>query len=155
MKIDWNSGLQGECRCGQLRIRVNAPPIMTAACHCRGCQRMSSSAYSLTAMFLKSNFAVTEGEPVIGGLHGEHRHFFCSHCKSWVFTEPHGVDQFVNVRPTMFDDVSWFIPFIETYTSEKLPWVTTPARHSFERFPEMTNFPGLLAEYATHVSKPS
>lgn len=153
MKIDWSSGLQGECRCGRLSMRANAPPIMTAACHCRGCQRMSSSAYSLTAMFLKTNFAVTAGEPVIGGLHGEHRHFFCSHCKSWVFTEPHGVDQFVNVRPTMFDDVSWFVPFIETYTCEKLPWVTTPAMHSFERFPAMAGFPGLLAEFATRASK--
>lgn len=114
---------------------------------------MSSSAYSLTAMFLKDNFAVLAGEPIIGGLHGKHRHFFCSHCKSWVFTEPHGVDQFVNVRPTMFDDASWFVPFIETYTCEKLPWVSTPATHSFEKFPAMTDFPKLLAEYAALASK--
>ncbi|WP_336972843.1 hypothetical protein [Sphingobium aromaticiconvertens] len=27
-------------------------------------------------------FAVTQDEPVIGGLHGEIRHHFCPHCKS-------------------------------------------------------------------------
>jgi hypothetical protein len=113
---------------------------------------MSASAYSLTAMFPSNGFAV-EGEPVIGGLHGEHRHFFCSHCKSWMFTRPHGVDQFVNVRPTMFDDVSWFAPFIETYTSEKLSWAITPARHSFEKFPAMTDYGDLVARYAKHVAK--
>lgn len=155
VKIGWSLGMLGECRCGKLRFRATSPPIMTAACHCRGCQRMSSSAYSLTAMFPKGKFEITAGKPAIGGLHGEHRHFFCSRCMSWVFTEPHGVDQFVNVRPTMFDDVSWFVPFIETYTCEKLPWVTIPVRHSFEKFPEMTHFPRLLAEYATHESKPA
>jgi hypothetical protein len=116
---------------------------------------MSASAFSLTAMFPSNGFVVTDGEPTIGGLHGEHRHFFCSYCKSWVFTRPHGVDQFVNVRPTMFDDVSWFAPFIESYTCEKLPWATTPARHSFERFPAMTDYAGLVAEYAKHVASPT
>ncbi len=72
---------------------------------------------------------------------------------SWVFTRPHGVDQFVNVRPTMFDEVSWFVPFIESYTSEKLPWATTPARHSFEKFPAMKDYAGLVAEYAKQVSR--
>jgi hypothetical protein len=151
VSFPWN----GECRCGQLRIRATAPPILTMACHCRGCQRMSASAYSLTAMFPNSAFTVTDGEPVIGGLHGEHRQFYCAHCKSWVFTRPHGVEQFVNVRPTMFDETSWVVPFIETYTSEKLPWAITPARHSFEKFPAMSDYPGLVADYIKHVSKPA
>jgi hypothetical protein len=154
MTTDWSLPWNGGCRCGQLRIRATVAPILTMACHCRGCQRMSASAYSLTAMFPAAGFVVTDGEPVIGGMHGEHRHFFCIHCKSWVFTRPHGVDQFVNVRPTTFDDVSWFVPFIETYTSEKLRWATTPARHSFEKFPAMADYAGLAADYAKHVSKP-
>jgi hypothetical protein len=115
---------------------------------------MSASAYSLSAMFPSNGFTVSEGEPVMGGMHGEHRHFFCAYCKSWVFTRPHGVDQFVNVRPTMFDDVSWFSPFIETYTSEKLCWAITPARHSFEKFPAMTEYAGLAAGYAKDRSTP-
>jgi len=70
--------IDGGCRCARLRIRVTEAPIMTAACHCFGCRRMSSSAFSLTAMWLASAFAVTNGEPVIGGLHGNDvRHFFC------------------------------------------------------------------------------
>ena len=155
MATRWNLPWDGECRCGRLRIHVSVPPILTAACHCRGCQRMSASAYSLTAMIPSNGFAVTQGDPGIGGLHGEHRHFFCPHCKSWMFTRPHGFDQFVNVRPTMLDDVTWFVPFIETYTSEKLPWATTPALHSFERFPQMTDYAGLVAEYAKHTSTPA
>lgn len=59
----------GGCRCEQLRFQATAPPILTMACHCTGCQRMSASAFSLTAMFPTNGFVVTKGEPVIGGLH--------------------------------------------------------------------------------------
>jgi hypothetical protein len=148
VNIDLRLPQDGECRCGQVRFRINAPPIMTAACHCTGCQRMSASAYSLTAMVPSTGFEVTSGEPVIGGLHGAIRHFFCPHCKSWMFTRPSAFAQFVNVRPTMLKDSSWFVPFIETYTSEKLPWVSTPAVHSFAKFPAMEDFGGLMAEFA-------
>lgn len=41
----------------------NRAPILTMACHCRGCQRMSASAFSLTAMFPNSDFA-----PGLGGI---------------------------------------------------------------------------------------
>ena len=30
------------------------------------------------------------------------------------------MDKFVNLRATMLDDASWFVPFIETCTKEKL-----------------------------------
>lgn len=138
---------EGGCRCGQVRFKVTAAPILTMACHCTGCQRMSASAFSLSAAIPSEGFTVTAGEPVIGGLHGADRHHFCPHCMSWMFTRPGGMDWFVNLRPTMLDEPSWFVPFIETYTSEKLPWATTPAVHSFETFPAFEAYEGLSAAY--------
>ena len=38
------------------------------------------------------------------------------------FTRAQGIENFVNLRPTMLDDASWFAPFIETCTNEWLPW---------------------------------
>ena len=140
--------LEGRCRCEQVRIRIEAPPLLTMACHCTGCQRMSASAFSLSAAIPSAAFSVTEGEPVIGGLHGAIRHFFCPHCMSWMFTRPDATDAFVNVRPTMLDNTDWFSPFIETYTSERLPWTNTPAVHSFETFPPFEAYEGLVREYA-------
>ena len=58
------------------------------------------------------------------------------------------MDWLVNLRPTMLDDPSWFRPFIETYTSEKLPWASTLAAHSFETFPPFEGYEGLTKEYA-------
>jgi hypothetical protein len=145
---DWNLPWEGGCRCGRVRIRVAAPPILTMACHCNGCQRMSSSAFSLSAAIPSEGFLIIQGEPVIGGLHGATRHYFCPHCMSWMFTRPEGMDWFVNLRPTMLDDPSWFTPFVETFTSEKLPWASTSAVHSFETFPPFEAYEGLIREFS-------
>ncbi len=143
---------EGGCRCGQLRFRIKRHPMATSVCHCTGCQRMSGSAFSTTAIVPGDAFEVIAGKSVLGGLRGaEIHHHHCPDCLSWVFTRVEGMDQFVNVRATMLDDASWFSPFIETYSSEMLPWVTTPAVHSFEKFPDFESYAGLIAEYAASL----
>ena len=143
----------GGCRCGQLRFRMTPPALFTAACHCRGCQRMSGGPYSLTVAVPVDQFEVTRGEPVIGGLHGaDIAHFHCAHCLSWVFTRPTGMD-FVNIRTPMLDDPSGFTPFLETCTKDRLDGVTTTVPHSYDGFPPMEDFGDLLAAYAAGPGK--
>jgi hypothetical protein len=110
---------------------------------------MTASAFSLSAAIPAEGFSVTAGEPVIGGLHGASRHYFCPYCMSWMFTRPEGMEWFVNLRPTMLDDPSGLPPFIETWTSEKLPWATTPAVHSFKTVPAFDDYERLTNEYAS------
>lgn len=110
---------------------------------------MSASAFSLSVAIPSAGFAVTRGEPVIGGLHGAAHHFFCPYCMSWMFTRPEGMDWFVNVRSTMLDEPGDLAtPFVETWTSEKLPWATTPAVHSFAKLPELEAYAELTKAYA-------
>jgi hypothetical protein len=116
---------------------------------------MSASAFSLGVAIPTEGFSVTRGEPVIGGLHGATRHYFCPHCMSWVFTRPEGLDFLVNLRATILDDASWFVPFVETYTREKLPWVTTRAVYSFESLPERERWPSIMEEYAKRAQRPA
>lgn len=139
---------KGECRCGRLQISVSARPLMTMACHCSGCQKMTASAFSLSALFLSSTFIVAGGETLIGGLHGAYRHHFCAHCLTWAFTRPEGMDEVVNIRAPMLENGFALVPFIETWTAEKLPWAHVPATHSYERFAPPADFPALMAKYA-------
>jgi len=147
-ETDWKLPWDGGCRCGKVRIRVSAPPLLAAACHCTGCQTMASSAFSLSIAVPADGFTVLAGEPVIGGLRGAARHHFCGDCMTWMYTRPDGADAFVNLRPTMLDRHDWFVPYAEFWTSEKLPWVTTAAVHSFETLPPREAFPALIEQYA-------
>lgn len=147
-----NLPMEGGCRCGQVRIRISAPPLLTMACHCAGCQTMSASAFSLSVAIPAEGFEVIQGDPVVGGLHGAAKHMFCPYCMSWMFTRMEGLDWFVNLRATMLDDHSWFEPFVETWTSEKLPWATTPAVHSFAELPAMEAYEAMIREYGERVT---
>ena len=55
-RLPWEAG----CRCGQVRLKLSAPPLLTAACHCTGCQRMTASAFSLSIAVPSEGFAVTQ-----------------------------------------------------------------------------------------------
>ncbi|ANV92181.1 GFA family protein [Picosynechococcus sp. PCC 8807] len=139
--------VKGQCRCGQVKFEVTSEPLITMACHCVGCQKMTASAFSLSALFPSATFAVTSGVPVIGGMHGNTRHYFCGYCMSWLFTRPEGLDDFVNVRSTMLDHPQNYKPFMETYTDEKLEWATTGAKRSFKKLPLPEEYPALIQEY--------
>jgi hypothetical protein len=58
------------------------------------------------------------------------------------------MDWFVNIRPTMLDDATWFSPFVETYISAKFPWAETGATHSFAEFPPLDAYDGLMKEFS-------
>ena len=95
---------------------------------------MSASAFSLTLTLPADGFDVTQGEPILGeaARQATSHHFHCPDCKSWMFTRVEGIDWIVNLRPSMLDDHEWFVPFVEFFTGEKLPWASTPAKHSYE-----------------------
>ncbi len=135
----------GHCRCGRTTFTVDAPPLLTMACHCDGCRRMTSSAFSLSALYAAPAFRLTAGDPVRCGLNGAFRHYGCRHCMTWLYTFPAGTDDYVNVRAVLLDDPALHRPYIETHTDEKLPWVTTPAVHSFAKLPPQEAFAELVA----------
>jgi hypothetical protein len=84
---DWNLPWNASCLCGQVKMRITKAPIVSAACHCDGCQKLSSSAYSLTLMLPGDGFEMLSGATEIGGMHrAEIQHHFCTHCKNWIYT---------------------------------------------------------------------
>ena len=154
--MEWNLPWEGGCRCGQVRLRVMKAPLLAGACHCTGCQSMTASAFSLSLGLPADGLDITKGEDklVPGGVQQESRHMFCSFCKTWMFTRPAGMDWLVNLRASMLDDHSWFEPFAEFWTREKLPWVKTPAQYSYEALPEESAWESLMKAFAEQGKRP-
>lgn len=139
--------MTGSCRCGRVRIGVQGAPMLTMACHCSGCQRMTASAFSLSSLYHEDAVSI-EGETVLGGMQGELRHHCCAFCLSWVFTRAEFLGPMINLRSTMLDGGATEPPFIECCVEEKLPWVVIGARHAYPQFPPSEAFPALMAEFA-------
>jgi hypothetical protein len=64
---------------------------------------------------------------------------------SWPFEWPEGIEAAGSIRGTL-ESVQGCRPFIETYTSELLPWITTSATHNFAKPPPQERFPALLTD---------
>lgn len=126
---------QGACLCGSVQVVVTAPPMLTLACHCRDCQKLCASAFSLTTMFPKDSFsysgAMTRGGH---GLDGR-AHYFCKKCMNFIYSQIGEATQRINLRTSILDNAEVFEPFVELMTDEKMPWAAPLAAHSFKRFP--------------------
>ncbi|SDO87814.1 GFA family protein [Aureimonas jatrophae] len=136
------------CRCGSVRLRARGAPLATGACHCAGCRRMTGGPYSLGAIYPSGAIALDAGETRPIGARPEAGHQGCVACGSWVFTRPPGLGDIVVVRSSLFEDAAAFAPFVESFTSERLPFVAPVAPHRFERFPAPDDFPRLMDAYA-------
>jgi hypothetical protein len=151
---DWNLPWSASCMCGRVRMRISEAPLISMACHCRGCQRLTSGPYSLTLMLPKSGFRV-EGETEIGALHKpDMQHHFCAHCKNWVYSDGERIPGLVNFRSTMLDDASWVMPFVESNVAERLPGVVSGAKHSYAEFPPPEDYQKLMEGFAREGVRP-
>jgi len=141
--------LEGSCLCGMVRVSLSALPLLTLACHCRGCQKLCASDYSLTAMFPADSFSIT-GDVARGGLRSKGReHFYCSSCLGFVYSRIAGADERINLRISVLDDAAALPPFVEVMTDEKQDWAEVSVAHSYCRFPETAeDLQRLMAEYS-------
>ncbi len=139
---------EGGCRCGAVRFRITKVPLLTMACHCRGCQRMTGSAFSLSLAIPDDGFEILQGETVAGGADKAFGHRFCPTCLSWVWTKHPMMEGFLNLRSTMLDEPGWVRPYVETCRSEGLAFVDTGALRSFPGFPPPEAYQELISDYA-------
>jgi len=140
---------EGTCLCGSVQVSMTAPPLLTLACHCRDCQKLCASAYSLTTMFPSDSFSCS-GELIKGGLGSSGRtHYFCRSCLNFVYSQIGGADQRINLRTSVLSEAASFEPFVELMTDEKMPWADVPAVHSFSQYPEsLDELQALMDDYS-------
>ncbi len=117
----------GGCQCGAVRYRIQAEPSTIYICHCRDCQKQSSSAFGMSLT------VPTDSVKIIKGTMKEWRRAadsgaevfcrFCADCGTRLF---HGKDsrpEFINVKPGTLDDPDWLTPVAEVWTKRRQPWL--------------------------------
>ena len=53
----------GGCQCGAIRYEISGAPQLVYTCHCRDCQRLTSSAFSMGLVVAENAFSMTGVEP--------------------------------------------------------------------------------------------
>jgi hypothetical protein len=121
----------GGCQCGAVRYEVHGEPVVLYACHCMECQKQSASAFGLSMVVRKEDFALVVGEPRRWRRTAESGRtvtcHFCGDCGSRVYHNSSRGPEFVNVKAGSLDDTSWLRPAGHLWTKSAQPWVEIPA----------------------------
>lgn len=119
--------LPGGCACGEVRFRLDAAPIITHACHCRTCQKVSGSAFRVNAMIEREHVTLLAGAPELARAPAMHDAMRCPDCLLALWTvHPHLGDGIAFVGVGRLDEGERLAPEAHYFTRSKHPWVELP-----------------------------
>jgi|SRR5688500_4124730 len=131
----------GGCACGAIRYQSTAEPAMMLHCHCRDCQRSSGGPFSSFVIVPAEAFKLLQGSlrfhasPSEAG--GMTRRGFCADCGTPIVAKSDSVLQFAAIRTASLDDLGWFSPQVDVWTSDAQRWdQMNPALPKFEKYPK-------------------
>lgn len=113
--------LTGGCQCGRVRYRVKGIPFVFYLCHCRECQRHTSSAFG-ESLRVRSDELEIDGVLktfVRGSESGAMREgHFCSECGVRIVHGTTG-SEMVNIKAGTLDDATWLAPAGHIWTRSR------------------------------------
>lgn len=119
--------LTGGCQCGRVRYVVTAAPLTFYLCHCRECQRHTSSAFGESLRVAQQDFRVSGTVRQIqrqadSGV--QRQGWFCPECgvRLW---HGSGDSPEINVKAGTLDDTSWLIPAGHIWVGSRQSFVET------------------------------
>ena len=127
---------EGQCQCGDVRLKVKGKPLRMAQCHCRDCQRATGTGHASNATFRQADVSITGATHSFATTADSGntltRHF-CPRCGSRIFIVNSARPAMVTVTAGIFDDSSWFEPQAVLYTKYRPRWdATSDAVPNFE-----------------------
>ena len=117
--------VEGGCRCGTVRFRIDAEPISARACWCRDCQYWACGSATINVVFPSETFAVTGATSdyvsVADSGNVMHRRF-CPACGTPLFSEAEARPHLVIVRAGALDDPDAVAPQSAIWTGSAPAW---------------------------------
>jgi len=124
-----NYPIDGSCQCGKVTYQLLQPPKMVVACHCKECQKLSTSAFSITAI-VDSRDVQFQGEmsdwsrPADSGNVSAAK--FCPTCGNRMYHFDPEQPDIIKLKAASLSDTSILKPTAHVWVSEKQDWYTIP-----------------------------
>lgn len=117
----------GGCACGALRYQLTAAPLMIYNCHCTNCQKITGSAFTISATVPEAALAFTQGTPrrVEWTADSGNARFglFCGDCGSRIANGQVPSIGMLSLRAGTFDDTAWVEPVGDIWTRSAQRWL--------------------------------
>ena len=121
--------LEGSCQCGNIRYQLLAAPLMILACHCRECQKLSTSAFSITAL-INADSLVIEGELAqwerLAESGNKNYAKFCPHCGNRIYHFNPDQPATIKLKAASLYDTRILNPSAHIWVCQKQDWYQIP-----------------------------
>ena len=120
--------IDGQCHCGHVKYEAEIDPTDIGICHCTDCQRLTGSAYRVTAVTQTGSIRLTASPPKVYTKYGDNGRprlqSFCPECGSPLFTTGEGEDAAATgIRVGTINQRRELAPSRQIWCSSALPWV--------------------------------
>lgn len=123
----------GQCQCGHLTYDLTAQPFVEYTCHCRECQRLSSSAFNTCIQVPAESVSIISGSATTRGRNTDTGNcltmWFCSSCGSTLYCENSARPTIRTIFVGTLDHPEQVEVDAHIWLKRKLPWVVIPAGH--------------------------
>lgn len=121
--------MHGSCQCGSVTYVLREPPLKVVACHCKQCQKLSTSAFSITAV-VKASAIEFKGEMKewrrMADSGNVNAAKFCPECGNRMYHFNPDEPDLIKLKPANLSDTSMIEPTAHVWVSEKQGWFHIP-----------------------------
>lgn len=144
--------LPGRCQCHAVSYECSGLPFVAYACHCRECQRLSSSAFNTCMQVAAEKVRIVSGAPRLRERTADSGNvlatLFCADCGSALFSQNSARPAIRTIYVGTLEDARSIEISAHIWVSRKLPWVILPAHHrTFDAGGDWT------ADYAADIGR--
>ncbi len=120
------SQIVGGCLCGNIRYTCEAEPMMMAICHCKNCQKQTSTSFSILVAVPKGSLNI-EGELSAYNDQGSSGQAvirkFCGKCGSPILSDVAALPTMDFLKAGTLNDTSWLKPEVQLWCDSAQPWI--------------------------------
>ena len=120
MKVD------GSCHCGAITFEATINPAAAFVCHCSDCQKMSGSAFRVSAPAAAEDFNITRGSPKVyvkTAESGKRRaQGFCGDCGTSIYSADAENTKMYMLRLGSIHQCADIVPLAQSWCRSALPW---------------------------------
>ncbi|WP_417226845.1 GFA family protein [Amphritea sp.] len=121
--------IEGACQCGGVTYKLLSAPQFILACHCIACQKLSTSAFSITAI-VDASAIEFKGEmkewsrPADSGNISAAK--FCPSCGNRIYHFDPATPNVIKLKPSTLSDTRILKPTRHIWVSQKQDWFEIP-----------------------------
>ena len=112
--------------CGGLRYRLREKPVRISNCHCLDCRRGSAAAVVTWGVVRSAEVEILQGE-LRKVRHADRLRSFAACCGTPLFFQDNETSPTIDVTIASLDQPESYVPEVEIWTEDRLPWVLLEA----------------------------